>query len=619
MKARRYNGYLYVMIYLLLLRVVLFITTGLSVFNLGILFDTVLMMFWVSAIAFLLRRRVQQKIYYIFVVVVSTIFVVGDSVYYDYFGIISSKASLAGIKFLSEGQTLEYDISIPLVAYLITPLLIGTIYLIIANKKRDVFRFRDFGILSIVFVVQVVLFLVWGSYQFENRIDYYRSDAYLFETMHDRKGFSQKYGYYNYHLLDIVRFRWEPDYDEMINDIDLYFDAKEEHQTNDMSDQFAGYNIVTILAESMDTRFISETLTPNLYMMREQGYSFSNYYTPVFQQGATCNSEFMSLTGLLAITTNDWSNNVCDAYSENSFDYALPYQLNDIGYDTYYFHSGYEWFYNRKTMIPNYGFEMVKFQEDMYDLGYSNPLEEDSLGEPFVDRYDTDMLHFFTEFVDYDNPIYVNLLTYSGHGAYNQEDFDIYLDQVNTAYPNNEFEYEIINYMEKMVELDNMIGLVMDELEANGELDETLFVIFPDHFPYMLDHEIYTEHTGIDITDKELKRQTLIMYAQGMTPGVFEKPGSTVDITPTILNMVDSDGDFTYFMGQDLFSNEDNYVIFSDLSITDGNSYLYMDKTTSGDSLIMETFEYYLERKIEALEIQKKILNSNYFEYIENN
>ena len=615
MKTRRYFGYTIVMVYLILLRVVLHITIGLSSFNFGILFDTVLMMFWVSAIAFLLRRRVWQKIYYIFIVILSTALVVGDSVYYDYFGIISSKISLAGIKFLSEGQTLEYDISIPLVAYLITPLLIASIYLIIANKKRDVFRFSDFRILSIVFIVQVALFLFWGSHEFDTRIEYYRSDAYLFETMHDRKGFSEKYGYYNYHLLDVVRLRWEPDYEELIEEVDLFFEEIEPHQNNSMSDVYAGYNVVTILAESMDTRFIDETLTPNLYMMREQGMQFENFFTPVFQQGATCNSEYMSLVGLSAITTNDWSNNVCDAYSENSFSYALPHQLNNIGYDTYYFHSGYEWFYNRKVMVPSYGFETVKFQEDIYDLGYIDLEQEEAgeTGELFVDRYDTDMLHFFDEFVDYDNPIFVNLLTYSGHGAYNQEDFDVHLDQVNDAYPDNEFDYEIINYMEKMVELDDMIGLIMDELDANGELDETLFVIYPDHFPYMLDRDLYEEYIGIEIEDKELKRQTLIMYAEGMTPEVVSTPGSTVDIAPTILNMIDSSGEFTYYIGQDLFGSTENFVLFSDLSLTDGRSFLSMDETVFGEPFDMLAFEVVLERKIAALEIQKKILNSDYF------
>jgi len=231
----------------------------------------------------------------------------------------------------------------------------------------------------------------------------------------------------------------------------------------------------------------------------------------------------------------------------------------------------------------------------------------------FVDRYDTDMLHFFDEFVDYNNPVFINLLTYSGHGAYNQEDFDVHLDQVNAAYPNNDFDYEIINYMEKLVELDDMIGLIMDELEAVGELDETLFVIYPDHFPYMLDRDLYEEFTGIMIDDKELKRQTLILYAEGMTPEVVSTPGSTVDIAPTILNMVHSDGEFTYFIGQDLFGATENFVLFSDLTLTDGKSFLSIDETVVGEPIDMATFEIILERKIAALEIQKKILNSDYF------
>lgn len=600
---RSYYGYLYVIAYLMLLRVVLNITVGISVFNIGILFDVVLMMFWVGAIAFLIKKLVYQKVFYVFVIVFSSIFTIGDSVYYDYFGIISSKASFAGLKFLSEGQTLEYDISIPLVAYLITPILIGFIYLIISNKKKDVFVFRDLGILSGVFVVQVGLFLYWGSHEFDTRMEYYRSDAYLFESMHNRNDFSEKYGYFNYHILDVVRFKEKPDIEEYKLEVDDFFNKLEPHTTNVMSDSYQGYNVITILGETLETRFIDKEMTPNLYMMRENGYSFDNYYTPVFQQGATCNSEYMSLTGLQAITTNDWSNNVCDAYSENIFPYSLPNQLADIGYNTYYFHSGYEWFYNREVMIPQYGFETVKFQEDIYELGYDD----------FEERYDRDMLTFFDEFVAYDEPFHINLLTYSGHGAYNQTDFDKYIDIVDNVHPVDNYDYEIINFMEKLVELDMMIGDIMTKLEVEGQLDNTLFVIYPDHHPYMMDTEIYTEYVNLDIEDPEIHRQNLIIYATNMTGEVISTPGATVDITPTILNMVNSNGQFDYFMGTDLFSTTDNYVIFSDLTITNGSTYLDMKEQYTGLPVNSHIFEIALEAKIEAIEIQKKILQSNYF------
>ncbi len=602
MRTRRYHNYLYVIGYIMILRVVLNITVGISVFGTGMLFDLILMMFWVGIIAFFLKSIVSQKIYYIIVILICTIIVVGDSVYFDYFEVISARTSFAGLKWLQEGNTLEYDISIPLVAYLITPLLAGVIYLIITNKKKDVFFFKDFSIFSLVFLIQVTLFLIWGNRVFEERIDFYRSDAFLFETMHDRKLYSERYGYYNYHLLDLTRLRPQINKEEYYVEVEAYFDSLETHTTNDMSDVYAGYNVITILGETLETRFIDPVLTPNLYNMMTNGYSFDNYFTPVYQQGATCNSEYMSLTGLGSITTNDWSNNICDAYSGNYIPYSLPNQLKEIGYNTYYFHSGYEWFYNRKEMVPSYGFETVKFQEDLI------PKYPD-----FYDRFDTEMLKFFDEYVNYDEPFYIDLLTYSGHGAYNQTEFDKYSDIVEAAHPGVELDPEIHNYMEKLVETDMMLGMIVDRLEENNQMDNTLFVIFPDHYPYMMNSETYSEYIDVGEEEHEFKRQTMFMYATNMESTVFHTPGSTIDITPTILNMINSNLEFDYFMGTDLFSDTPNFILFSDLTITDGENYLYLNERHTGNEIDIPYLEAALEQEITAFEIQKKLLNIDFF------
>ncbi len=603
MKERRYRSFLYVIGYLLILRVVLMITTNISIFNFGILFDLVLMIFWIGAFGFFMKKNNIQKAYYILVIVIATIFIVGDSVYFDYFETISARNSFEGLKWLNEGTTLEYSVQIPLVAYLITPLLIGVIYLIISNKKKDVFVIKDFGVLSIVFLIQVILFMSWGTYEFDTRIEFYRSDAYLFESMHDRSLFSEKYGYYNYHLLDFTRIRPRPDEETLYAEIDAYFEGKGDHLVNDYSDVYEGYNVITILGETLETRFINEILTPNLYLMQSEGLSFSNFFTPVFQQGATCNSEFMSVTGMSAISTNDWSNNICDSYSENTYPYTLPQQLKNIGYDTYYFHSGHEWFYNREIIVPRYGFDTVAFQEDLYEAGYDD----------FNERFDTDILDFFTEYVEYDDPFYINLLTYSMHGAYNQEEFHKYAERVEAAYSGVPLDTEVVNYMEKLVEFDNMLGLIMAELEDNGELDNTLFVIFPDHFPYMMNTDTYLDYIGVEEDSHEIMRQELIIYATGMTGVNVTTPGSTIDITPTVLNMIDSSLNFKYFLGTDLFSGTDNYILFSDLTISDGTNYLYLNEELLGNVEYYDKLESALEVEINALELQKKILIIDYF------
>lgn len=606
---RNYKNYIVVITYLILLRVVLSITTSISIFNFGLLFDIILTMFWVGLFLYMIRNKPSQKAYYIIIIFIVSIFLITDSIYFDYFETITSRSSFGGVNRLAEGNTLEYDLDIPLAAFIITPLFMIASYLIITNKKRDVFLTKDFGILSLVFILQVVLFLAWGSYNFDTRSDYYRSEAYLFETMYDRNLFSEKYGYYNYHLLDLTRLNKEINEDEFYKEVDAYFEERETHETNDYSDLYSGYNVISIIGETLETRFIDPVLTPNLYMMLNDGLTFDNYYTTVFQQGATCNSEFMSLTGYSAIPSNDWINNVCDSYSENTYTYSLPNQLKSIGYDTYYFHSGYEWFYNRNVIVPQYGFETVKFQEDLIEIGYDD----------FHDRQDTEMLYFLDEFVNYDELFYIDLLTYSMHGAYNQSEFSVHYDRVEEANPGVELDTEIMNYMAKLVEFDDMLGLIIEQLVIHDKMDETLFVIFPDHYPYMMDDEVYHDYVDLEIGTYEYMRQELIIYATDMTGEVISMTGSTMDIAPTMLNLIDSSLNFDYFVGLDLMSDVDNYVLFSDLTLTDGKNYLVFNEEYDDKDTEIAILDSMFEQKITELEIQKKLLIIDYFKMLEEN
>ena len=199
------------------------------------------------------------------------------------------------------------------------------------------------------------------------------------------------------------------------------------------------------------------------------------------------------------------------------------------------------------------------------------------------------------------------------HGAYDQVEFNKYDDRVAAAYPNQTFDSEIENYMKKLVEFDNMLGLIMDRLEENGQLDNTLFAIFPDHYPYMMDYQTYEDHIGVKDDFHEVMRQELIIYATNMTGEVIHTAGSTVDITPTLLNLLNSNSEFGYFSGNDLLGVDENYILFADLTITDGENILYLNESYDGDPAKFALLEAALEDRINALEIQKKLLTCNYF------
>lgn len=597
---------LLVLLYIIILRVSLNLTIGIQIFSLGMLLDIGIIMFFVMIISSLFKKNRNQKIFYIIIMMLLTVITVGDIMFYRYFKVLLSVTNIHSVKWLRAENGGDYSLSIPSLWIYLSSIIVVLGYYIIKKKEIDRFNGRILSGFLVSLVVSIVLIISWSFTPPVDSLDYYDSDAYLYDSMYDKKEFSDKYGYFNYHIIDLLKQNKsdENDYDN----IDEFFDQRPEHQINNYSDTYNGYNVITILAETLDTRFIDPILTPNLYQMSTEGMSFDNYYTTVFQNGATCNSEYMSITGLNAVSTDELSINACDQFTENTYTYSLPNQLENIGYETYYFHSGYYWLYDRDEMIPSFGFDNYKFMNDIMADGHPQ----------FNDRLDTDMMLFFEEYVeDYDNPFYINLLTYSMHGAYDQTDYLDHNDQVNNAHP-EELNPEIRVYMQKLVEFDNLLGEIMAKLEAEGQLDNTLFAIYPDHYPYMMDYDFYLDYHDLD-SDYELKRQELIIYATNMTPTVINTVGSTEDVTPTILNLLNSNSNFKYLTGNDLLSNIANYTLFNDHTVTDGENYLNINGTYSGDPSQMALLQSALLSEITITEMNRKIQHIDYFKLKENN
>ncbi len=86
-----------------------------------------------------------------------------------------------------------------------------------------------------------------------------------------------------------------------------------------------------------------------------------------------------------------------------------------------------------------------------------------------------------------------------------------------------------------------------------------------------------------------------------------------MDVTPTILNMLNSSSDFDYYMGKDLLGVTENYILYADLAITDGSNFLFLDERYVGDVSQLAILEAALEERISASELQKKLLISDYF------
>ena len=84
---------------------------------------------------------------------------------------------------------------------------------------------------------------------------------------------------------------------------------------------FKDKNLIVFVAEAFSPMAINEELTPTLYRLYNEGFQFTNFYTPVFYV-STSDGEYVSLQSLLP-KDGTWS---MSASSDN----YLPFVYGNI-------------------------------------------------------------------------------------------------------------------------------------------------------------------------------------------------------------------------------------------------------------------------------------------------
>ena len=570
-------------IYLTLVRLALAIATPLTIFSLGTFIDILVLIALFMPVALIGRRWIQKTIYGT-VAVFFTLLAIADAMFHSYFGMFTTRASTQGLTFMTPELTTEYDLAI-LPAFGLFFLVVGAfLYILIKCNQSERVRPSHFGFW--VFLIFAHLLMLWNLNREDERfsLEYYQTDTFLYNENIDNVTFSSTYGYFYYHLLDLFRLPERHDEDAIVDAILDHFSAHN-RTTNAYTGLLTGANVIHITVESLDTRFIDETISPTLYAMMQDGIIFDQFHVPVVNQGATCNSEFMAITGLHATVSSPWSNNVCHTYRNTSAPYSIPSQLSRAGYATFYFHSGFGHFYHRETLMPNLGFEHVKFVDDLAGEGITD----------YNVLLDTDMVHFFDAFMTYDEPFYVHLLTYALHGGYQPAFTDHWNDLIDSVYGEG-IDPEVRVYLQKLAEFDLFISELLARLDDADVKDDTLIVMHTDHYPFMLPFDAYEDFTGIDVTSTELYKQSLLFYHPDLTSETISTLGATIDIAPSILNIIEDVNnpfEYRYFFGEDLFGDGQGAVLLGDLSVYDGNS-----RIRRTDTNLTPQEEALLEQKI---------------------
>lgn len=358
----------------------------------------------------------------------------------------------------------------------------------------------------------------------------------------------------------------ENEKDKTLQTLNSYFAEKTPTNKNKYTGMYEGYNLITITAEGFSPYAVDPVLTPTLYKMSQEGFKFTNFYTPIWGV-STSDGEYTHCTGLIP-KSGVWS---FYRSGNNYMPFCLGNMFQSIGVkNTWAYHNNTYDYYSRDISHPNMGYtykavgnglEGITKQWPQSDLEMINASIDDyiSSGEQFHAYYMTVSGHLNYTKVG-------NMMAYKNWDAVKDLDCS---DNLKAYFACN-------------IELDKAMEELLKKLNEEGIADKTVIAITPDHYPYGLEKDgadkyaAWRELLGHDVdTTFELYKSNFILYCQGTKDApTIDKYCYSVDILPTILNLFGFEYDSRLLMGSDILSTANQLVIFSDRSfITERGMY----------------------------------------------
>lgn len=361
-----------------------------------------------------------------------------------------------------------------------------------------------------------------------------------------------------------------------IRELDDFYMAREQEISgdNDMTGLLEGKNLIMIMMESMDTWMVTPDYTPNLYRLQQEGVNFSNFYTPLYISAATFNTEIISQTGLIPPPDGAPSG----IFSTNSFPLALPRLFTNAGYTANSYHGNRGIFYSRFTIHPNLGFASYTSGEDMGGTTTG----------PKAWRLDSNLMLGYDRLAPkQEEPFYSFIITFSGHGPYYGDEMWMVVEPhyerakemvarsgVEASEENME---SYVHAVAHAMECDKFIGALVDRLEEEGRMEDTVLCLFADHYgKYMADKEFLNQLKGVS-GEPELYNTPCVLYGGGLEAQTVEKYCSSVDLLPTLVNLFGLDAPRQYYVGDDIFGDKGGAVMLPNGAWFDGKSYFSGD------------------------------------------
>ena len=395
--------------------------------------------------------------------------------------------------------------------------------------------------------------------------------------------------------------------DEELNTLNKYFISNEASTTNEYTGLLEGKNVIVIMVESGNDILLNEEYYPNIARLMKNGYTFINNYSPR-NVCSTGNNEMSAMISLYSINNNCTAN----VYQNNTYFESIFNLFKDANYNTNSFHDHYDEYYARDIIHKNMGSDAYYNAVDLdldFKYSYGSWASDEELMENYLEYLrDSDLSKPFMSFIT----------TVTSHQPYNGSGYgEAYADLFPEEYP-DELKY----YMSKLKVVDNAIGILLEGLDSLNILDDTVIVLFGDHYPYAIEPDTLNLELDYDATlDSNADQVPLIIYNSELEEKEFLQYTSYINLTPTLANLFNLKFDSRLYMGLDALSREyDSLVIFPDGSWKNANA--YYNASTSKISYYIKNM--YTDEEILAinskvrlkLEMSSLAIRRNYFSYL---
>lgn len=541
---------------------------------------------------------------YLAVVVLFSVFMVSSYIYYKIFNKYFWLDTIG-----MTGQAMEYGsyilANVDWILLLATALQIFLICVTCRTWRNE--RYKPSGlwlILPVVGLVTVHTFMMTETLPTtqEEHVEMEQSKS-VYKRFTDSNRSMQTAGTYQYVFRNLLRLVFpEGQMDESATmAADTYFAEKDVSGDNEKTGIFAGKNVIMVMMESLDDWMIKPAYTPTICYMMEKGIDFSNHFSCTFGSGYTFNTEFAANTGYHATLTGM----PVSELSDNAFPHSLANSFRKKGYSARELHYNTPDFYNRGDMSRAFGYEeYISFQKYL-------PMQEaqcdaTAISDPKVYREIAPRQ---------DNPFFHYVITYSAHLPYTDDEQK--MQTIKAKYPelvDETLDTEINNALILAHDTDEFFRILLENLEADGMLDNTVIIGFSDHFAYGISdwQKLYAMNDAK--TADMLEHTPFFVYCKGTEGEKVEKVTNTLDILPTVVNLFGLEKT-PYWIGQDAFDPAyGGYAYFSNGAWYDGDLHYFAEEQSKmyprrKKEYIAEMNDMFMEREL----VNEVVLRTDYF------